>query len=59
MRGCQIRLRKWNKTIWIASLTGSEEDEYGNEKLIYDTPVKYEMNVQPLKSEADIAEFRN
>lgn len=57
MRGCQIRLRKWNKTIWIASLLGTEEDEYGNEVLMYDTPVQYEMNVQPLKAVADMMEF--
>lgn len=57
MRGCQIRLRKWNKTIWIASLLGTEEDEYGNEGLIYAEPIQYEMNVQPLKSEAEAAEF--
>lgn len=55
--GYQNRKRKFNKTIWIASLIGSTEDKYGNEILEYDEPRKYEMNVQPLTAEADLREF--
>ena len=36
MWGYQDRKRKFNKTIWIASLKGSTEDKYGNEILEYD-----------------------
>jgi len=57
MRGCQYRKKKWNKKIWIASLKETEEDQYGNEILVYDEPKTYMMNVQPLNSEADMREF--
>lgn len=57
MRGCHHRLKKWNKKIYIASLKKTEEDQYGNEILIYDKPEEYMMNVQPLNSEADMREF--
>lgn len=57
MRGYQQRLKKWNKKIYIASLLDTDEDQYGNETLIYDEPKEYMMNVQPLNSEADMQEF--
>ena len=53
----QNRLKKWNKKIWIARKIGSQEDDYGNEIAVYDTPQMYMMNVQPISSQADIAEF--
>ena len=53
----QYRKKEWNKKIWIAKKIGAEEDDYGTEIPIYDKPVEYMMNVQPLSSEADIAEF--
>ena len=53
----QYRKREWNKKIWIAKKIGTRENDYGTEIPIYDKPEEYMMNVQPLSSEADIAEF--
>ena len=53
----QYRIKEWNKKIWIAKKIGTKENDYGTEIPIYDKPVQYMMNVQPLSSEADIAEF--
>ena len=53
----QYRKKEWNKKIWIAKKIGTEEKDYGTEIPIYDKPEEYMMNVQPLSSEADIAEF--
>ena len=49
------RLNKWNKKIYIAKKIGVTDDGY--EDAIYDQPKEYLMNVQPISSEADIAEF--
>lgn len=49
------RLRKWNKKIYIAKKIGETDDGY--ETPIYDKPKEYYMNVQPISSEVDIAEF--
>ena len=35
----------------------SDYDDYGNEVTQYAEPIKYEFNVQPISSEADIEEF--
>ena len=51
------RLRKWNKKIWIAEKIGTKEDDHGYEVPVYNKPKQYEMNVQPITSEADIQEF--
>lgn len=53
----QNRKRKWNKTIYIAKKIGIQEDDYGNTVTIYEKPQEYEMNVQPISSSPDIAEF--
>ena len=53
----QYRKKEWNKKIWIAKKIGTQENDHGTEIPIYDKPVEYMMNVQPLSSEADIAEF--
>ena len=53
----QYRKKEWNKKIWIAKKIKTEENDYGTEIPIYDKPQEYMMNVQPLSSEADIAEF--
>ena len=53
----QYRKKSWNKKIWIAKKIGTQENDYGTEIPIYDKPEEYMMNVQPLSSEADIAEF--
>lgn len=53
----RVRLRKWNKEIWIAKKIGTKEDDYGHEIAIYDTPKKYKMNVQPVSSSPDLLEF--
>lgn len=52
----QNRLKKWNKKIWIAKKIGTD-DSYGYEIPVYSKPEQYEMNVQPISSEADIQEF--
>ncbi len=49
--------KEWNKKIWIAKKIGTQENDYGTEIPIYDKPQAYMMNVQPITSEADIAEF--
>ena len=51
----QDRLNKWNKKIYIAKKIGETDDGY--ESPIYGKPKEYYINVQPISSEADIAEF--
>ena len=53
----QNRKKKWNKTIYIASKQGIEEDDYGHTVTKYEKPQKYKMNVQPISSSSDIEEF--
>ncbi len=53
----QYRKKSWNKKIWIAKKIGTQENDYGTEIPIYDKPIEYMINVQPLSSEVDIAEF--
>lgn len=54
----QCRYKKWNKKIWIAKKVGTNDiDDYGYEIPVYEKPKMYEMNVQPISSEADIQEF--
>lgn len=50
-------MKKWNKKIWIAKKIGTKENDFGYEIPIYNKPKQYEMNVQPISSEADIQEF--
>lgn len=57
-----IEIRKiapetWRKPLYIASKLRVDIDEEGNEVNVYDTPVYYEFNYQPVTSEADIQEF--
>lgn len=47
----------WKKDIFIASKTGINYDDEGNEITVYSEPVKYSFNIQPVSSNADIAEF--
>ena len=47
----------WKKEIFIASKTGVDFDEEGNEITKYSNPVKYSFNIQPVSSNAEIAEF--
>lgn len=53
----QYRLKKWNKKIWIAEKIGTKDDDYGYEVPVYGKPKAFEMNVQPISSQADIQEF--
>ena len=53
----QDRKKKWNKKIWIAKKIGTKEDDYGYQTPVYEQAIMYEMNVQPISSEADIQEF--
>lgn len=48
---------RWNKIIYIASKIGEAEDDYGNVINVYQSPVKYKFNVQPVSSEVDLMEF--
>lgn len=50
-------MRRWNKQIYIASKLGTQEDELGNEFVLYDVPKLYKFNVQPISSEVDLVEF--
>ena len=47
----------WSKDLYIASKTGTDVDDDGNEIVTYDTPVKYKFNYRGVKSYADIVEF--
>lgn len=49
--------KDWLKTCYIASKKEITYDEYGNEIVIYDEPVEYKFNYQPLSSSADIATY--
>lgn len=47
----------WKKEIYIASKIKVEVDEDENEIAIYDKPIKYNFNYQPVNSDSEIAEF--
>lgn len=53
----KIAPETWRKPLYIASKLSVDIDEEGNEVNVYDTPVAYEFNYQPVTSEADIQEF--
>ena len=42
---------------YIASKTGVEEDDYGNQIETYDTPKSYLFNIQPVTDASEIAAF--
>lgn len=52
-----MSIKNWKKTIYIASKIGTDEDDYGNEVIVYDEPLEYKFNVQPLSSDVDLREF--
>lgn len=46
------------KQVYISTRKNElEYDEYGNQTAIFNTPKKYEFNVQPLSGELDVQEF--
>ena len=47
----------WAKKLYIASKTGTDLDDEGNEITTYDTPVEYSFNYRGVKSYAEMAEF--
>lgn len=47
----------WAKKLYIASKTGTELDDEGNEVSTYDTPVEYMFNYRGVKSNAEMVEF--
>ena len=53
----KIAPETWRKPLYIASKLRVELDEEGNEVNVYDEPIYYEFNYQPVTSEADIQEF--
>lgn len=48
---------RWNKTIYIAKKQELGFDDYGNQVIVFDTPIKYEFNVQPVSSSEDLMIF--
>ncbi len=48
---------RWLKEIYIANKLGEKEDDYGNITNVYQKPVSYSFNVQPVSSEVDLQEF--
>lgn len=50
-------MRNRKKRIYIASKLGTDEDDFGNEIVLYDVPKPYNFNVQPISSEVDLVEF--
>lgn len=44
----------FGKDIYIAKKIGTEEDNYGNDYAIYDKPIKYNFNVQPVVSSTEL-----
>lgn len=51
-------ITNYNSTIYIANKLKSEIDiTTGNEKLKYDTPIKYRFNVQEINESLDIQEY--
>ena len=53
----KIAPETWKKPLYIASKLRVDVDEEGNEVTVYDEPVAYKFNYQPVTSEADIQEF--
>ena len=47
----------WAKKLFIASKTGTDLDDEGNEITTYDTPIEYSFNYRGVKSYAEMAEF--
>lgn len=47
--------KNWDKYCYIASLLPPQSDEYGNEINVYDTPVKYKFNYQPITDQREFA----
>ena len=47
----------WKKEIYISKKLSVDLDDEGNEIVIYDKPIKYEFNYQPISSYSEIVEF--
>jgi len=47
----------WNKKLYIASKTGTDIDDEGNEISTYNVPIEYCFNYRGIKSNADLVEF--
>ena len=47
----------WKKDLYIASKTDVDYDDEGNEIAVYDEPIKYSFNYQPVSADAEVAEF--
>jgi hypothetical protein len=50
-------LRQWQKPVWIAAFKENATDDYGTQKPVYETPVEYSFNVQPVNGYTDIQAF--
>lgn len=47
----------WAKRLFIASKTGTDIDDEGNQISIYEKPIEYNFNYRGVKSSADLVEF--
>lgn len=47
----------WAKKLYIASKTGVDIDDDGNEISIYDVPQEYKFNYRAISSDAELREF--
>lgn len=47
--------KNWDKDCYIASILPPDEDENGNQLNVYDTPVKYKFNYQPVTDQREFA----
>jgi len=52
-----LPIKSWSKTVYIAKLISTNKDSYGNQTNVYDTPIQFTLNVQPLSDSARIEIF--
>src|SRR5574344_1775781 len=51
-------LNKWLKELYLAKKDpGLELDEFGNDKVVYSTPIKYHVNYQPTNGSSKMEGF--
>ena len=52
-----IRRNNLKSMLYVAKKIGTTEDEYGNQKVEYDEPIKYYFNIMPANTSSDIQAF--
>lgn len=53
----KISPSNWKKYVYIAKRTSVTKDSYGHQTPVYDTPIKYLLNVQPISEQTRIELF--